>query len=457
MRQLATLAFAQDEHGVVRIEIRTKVPLEDYRGPRSVVDEATGERRVVEHVIPLAKYFSRRGAIEPRSSKHADRSWRYLWVRSSGVVGGVSQPVLERVLDLSEGSEERRLLEIFVGQEQVEVVWVNEGVRAVHEIDPRVRSSWREGLDETQGISAAQWREEMQEWKWRHRANWNGEPRPRRHRRRTMAAPEPPVAFFAKRSGAIPRTGPVVVGGVSVPAGSRYPQGTEAAYWCTDAPLTDVAGVASALAGVFARTGLWPLLWRGGEDPDGYMGGHGDLDAIDHVDILELLQQRWDEHAKRLEPGVLDPFDAFPGLARATPAPTAGFDPFAAEMGGEPARLLSVPCNRPADAITALGDLSCGLDVASISAVLRSWEARFAATVVEVDPAMLILAIAAPTQDEEHALAIAAEMAAFGPPEELLRPGDLTALAGGLLGTPPRHWPTRSQPWRPDRWLITFE
>ncbi|MGO9751157.1 MAG: hypothetical protein ACLP22_06535 [Solirubrobacteraceae bacterium] len=59
-------------------------------------------------------------------------------------------------------------------------------------------------------------------------------------------------------------------------------------------------------------------------------------------------------------------------------------------------------------------------------------------------------------RDEEHALAIAAEMAAFCPPEELLRPGDLKALAGGLLGTPPPG-PVRGEPWRPGRWVISFE
>ncbi|MGO9975917.1 MAG: hypothetical protein ACLP01_24550 [Solirubrobacteraceae bacterium] len=39
----------------------------------------------------------------------------------------------------------------------------------------------------------------------------------------------------------------------------------------------------------------------------------------------------------------------------------------------------------------------------------------------------------------------------------MLRPGDLKALAGGLLGTPPA-WSIRNdQPSRPDRWLLTFE
>lgn len=73
----------------------------------------------------------------------------------------------------------------------------------------------------------------------------------------------------------------------------------------------------------------------------------------------------------------------------------------------------------------------------AISAVLRTWEARFAASVVEVGHATLVLAVAAPLQNEEQALAIAAEMAAFCPPEDMLHAGDFKALAGGLLGTPP--------------------
>ncbi|MGO9794180.1 MAG: hypothetical protein ACLP8S_33075, partial [Solirubrobacteraceae bacterium] len=51
---------------------------------------------------------------------------------------------------------------------------------------------------------------------------------------------------------------------------------------------------------------------------------------------------------------------------------------------------------------------------------------------------------------EEHALAIAAEMAAFCPPEDMLHAGDLKALASGLLGTAPPG-PVRGEPWRPDR------
>ncbi len=76
-----------------------------------------------------------------------------------------------------------------------------------------------------------------------------------------------------------------------------------------------------------------------------------------------------------------------------------GFDAFAAETGGEPARLLLVPCNCPADADhrpRGRGGLSCQLHVKAILAALRTWEARFAASIVEVAPAMLVLAVGAP-------------------------------------------------------------
>ncbi len=47
-------------------------------------------------------------------------------------------------------------------------------------------------------------------------------------------------------------------------------------------------------------------------------------------------------------------------------------------------------------------------------------------------------------------------MAAFCPPEDMLHAGDLKALAGGPLGTPPPG-PVWGEGWRPDRWAISFE
>ncbi|MGO9977536.1 MAG: hypothetical protein ACLP01_33035 [Solirubrobacteraceae bacterium] len=62
-------------------------------------------------------------------------------------------------------------------------------------------------------------------------------------------------------------------------------------------------------------------------------------------------------------------------------------------------------------------------------------------------------------RDGERALAIAAEVVAFCPPEDMLHAGDLKALAGGLLGTPgtPLPGPVWGEGWRQDRWMITFE
>jgi hypothetical protein len=48
-------------------------------------------------------------------------------------------------------------------------------------------------------------------------------------------------------------------------------------------------------------------------------------------------------------------------------------------------------------------------------------------------------------------------MAAFCPPEELLRPGDLKALAGGLLGTAPPGDPWGASHGAQTGWVISFE
>jgi hypothetical protein len=85
-----------------------------------------------------------------------------------------------------------------------------------------------------------------------------------------------------------------------------------------------------------------------------------------------------------------------------------------------------------------------------VKAIVGSFEPRRSQSSEEHLKSMVVLAAfqQALWRDEEHALAIAAEMAAFCPPEELLRPGDVKALAGVLLGTPPPG-PVWGEGWRP--------
>jgi hypothetical protein len=78
------------------------------------------------------------------------------------------------------------------------------------------------------------------------------------------------------------------------------------------------------------------------------MYGSGDLDAIDRVDIAAFLRERWE--AVGGNPAATDPFTTLPGLADGATAPIGPADPFASPAADaeEPARLLLVPCNRPA-------------------------------------------------------------------------------------------------------------
>jgi hypothetical protein len=104
-----------------------------------------------------------------------------------------------------------------------------------------------------------------------------------------------------------------------------------------------------------------------------------------------------------------------------------------AGLVGVAARLMIVPCNRPADCIALIGGLAVEVDGAEISAVIRSWEERFGAVLVAVEPSLATLAITAPPRAPGQALAAAVEQLAFCPPETV-QPGTLEQLASIVLG-----------------------
>ncbi len=92
---------------------------------------------------------------------------------------------------------------------------------------------------------------------------------------------------------------------------------------------------------------------------------------------------------------------------------------------------MIVPCNRPADCVALIGGLAVEADTAGISAVIRSWEERFGAVLVAVEPSTATLAVTAPPTTPEQALAVAAERFAFCPPETV-EPGSLQQYASLL-------------------------
>jgi Domain of unknown function (DUF4253) len=98
------------------------------------------------------------------------------------------------------------------------------------------------------------------------------------------------------------------------------------------------------------------------------------------------------------------------------------------------ARLLAVPCNRPADALTAVGFGGIQLRSEDVSAILRSWEDRFGAVVTLLDPGRTVLSVEAPPRTFASALAVAAEHFAAAPDENAGRPGALAERARLLQG-----------------------
>lgn len=211
-------------------------------------------------------------------------------------------------------------------------------------------------------------------------------------------------------------------------------------YWISDDPLEACGSTAAPIAHAFAETGLWPVLWPWDEDPAAYLGRPVEPNRVEAVDVEAVLRRGWERLAAH-PAGLAEPVGPrFPGLAAgSTVDPDPGRDPFAAAgLAALMARLMIVPCNRPADCVALIGGLAVEVDPAEISAVIRSWEVRFGAVLVLAAPSLAMLAVTAPPTTPEQALGVAVEQFAFCPPETV-EPGSLQQHASLLLTT--SAWP----------------
>jgi hypothetical protein len=427
------VALIRGDDGLVRIEVRTKPRVGELVRRRRVrhslrVDDATYEVVEISELDRLQSFSVGFGV-----HFHKNRP-RYPWIAAVfGLHGRVEHP-----LDLSEEGRERELLEAALAQNEVPVLWVNESYEGRARASEDTRELLRQALRDTVEMTRAAWRDELAELAWRDSASYDPtRPRPRRHKPRVAEPPAIPIPAFAARSGELPKRGKLELAGVDLPAGKRVPRAF-AAYWATNEPVGGIEDTLQRLRAVFPETGLWPLCWRHPENPDAYMGGHGDIDRIDDVDVLEVMRSGWQLITLG---GPLPPFTDFPGLA----PPAAGvfeqsrlsllFDP------GFASRVLLVPCNRPADVVAALGGLAAEVDPSECSAVLRSWEERFGTVPVEVAPSRIWLGVTRPPDTKDAALRLAAEHAAFCPPELLGEDLTLSDLADAF----PRRSDTRKR------------
>lgn len=207
--------------------------------------------------------------------------------------------------------------------------------------------------------------------------------------------------------------------------------GARPAYWLSDQPAG--ADLWIRLRRAHSASGLWPVLadpvngdpevpWAAGKVTPQPVAA---IDSLDADEVLAGLWTEWIEDGAEGEDGEnhqLEPFGiGWPGLAEAGdggPEPGEFADQFVRDHDDGTSRILLVPAARSADVVTALGwhgPTNYTEDMAWLSAVLRSWEDRFGARLIELGFDTLALAVAAPPVSAAHAERVAAEHFAFCP------------------------------------------
>jgi hypothetical protein len=255
----------------------------------------------------------------------------------------------------------------------------------------------------------------------------------------------------------VPPDGPVRLGSVRLPAGKQI-SGRQAnpLLWATVSSVPGAGHAWLACHGLQSGTGLVPILLAyldgaeaGGRPWDsGEVGDRCNLAEVDRLDPATILAASW---ADSLDPDDDDPEQAamvapfslrFPGLAKAQ---EEGLSPaeITQIVGGLPsARLGLVPANRPADVLALVGyngTINRYGTPAGLSAVMRSWEDRFGAVLLEVGFSHIRLLVQRPPRSLAAARAAAAEIWAmcdeFWPiehPGESVR--DVSEIADYVVG-----------------------
>lgn len=189
--------------------------------------------------------------------------------------------------------------------------------------------------------------------------------------------------------------------------------------WCTPTKGRRLAADLPLLWRAFPSTGLWPVVLQGLDEGDPqrpWLDGElaPEADAITSASsflVENVLAGRW-------EVGFADGDGAgpFPGLARPTGAAADHLDAYAKAARGELLGLVAV--HRPADVLARLGWMGAvnhDLEGDELTAVLRSWEDRFGAVLVELGFDTMRLVVARPARELTQATAIAYELAALCP------------------------------------------
>ncbi len=233
---------------------------------------------------------------------------------------------------------------------------------------------------------------------------------------RTACAP-----LRAEAPGTLPDDGSPTVGDVQLPHGTRLTGSDQ--IWATDGAVTGGVDVWRRLVAAFPQTGLWPVILEplmvddSGRPWDSGELGPSSVADIDAFDAREVLASHWSSMVDIYGEDGMQPFGStFPELATGTSSCTGSIDDFDPDTGS--IRIGLVAVTRPADAVAAIGwsgPANEYQEIASISAVLRTWEDRFGAYVVVIGFDTLELAVERPDVAKDQRTALAAEWIAFDP------------------------------------------
>lgn len=234
---------------------------------------------------------------------------------------------------------------------------------------------------------------------------------------------------------ALPGAGALEFEAVRLPPGRRvgsvdFPE--EPVAWITEVPVENPGRVWLALSEMATTTGLQPVLMPTRELPPGsrlpgwsWETSYQDLfyhpvdpREVDRLDAAEILRELWGEE---VDDEVVNEQRAlftghFPGLAPRTEEALTRAETLAALDRFDPAPICLVAADRPADTLAVTGWLATDFFQGPLpfSAVLRTWEDRFGARLVQVGPsAEFRLLVQRPLRTMPEALSIAAEHWAF--------------------------------------------
>jgi len=223
-------------------------------------------------------------------------------------------------------------------------------------------------------------------------------------------------------TGSLPEEGELLLGAVMLPPGRRIvPQAGpgEPVAWVTTQPVPDPGLVWSALSDAYLETGLVPVVLTDAEkDEDFFFSAPDDLAELDHLDAADVLGTRLAPH----EASKLSMAECQQVLGSLSPAPIG-----------------LVPARRPADVLPTVGWHTTARFPTSlpIAAVLRSWEARFGARLLDVGPgAQIRLLVERPPRSTEAAERVAAEHFAFCDESAGQGLHDIPGIAASLVNAP---------------------